>query len=191
MWFDWYLSYLLPYYAVSWDYIRIYPEQALLWLIICVIVIWFVITVIFQRKEAQRLRLRGSKMSRNARKKWLQKHCADTIYSAFEKELDAGHISQSEFTSLIRMAKSRVGLPDLANRKKWGDVEHITPSKATTTREHLSAVKDGIALRLTWGIRNWFYKPVKIPGPKPGEDVKAKPLRKRGVLLARRPQVAA
>lgn len=189
-WTDWLLGYLLLFYASAWDYVRTSPERDVIWSLCCVIIVWFIVTMIHMHKEAKRLRLRGSKMSRNVRKKWLQKHCADTIYAAFEAEVDAGHISQSEFTALVRMAKSRVGLPDLANRKKWGDVEVITPSKKTVNKDHLKAVKDGILLRTQWNIRNFLNKKPAIPGPPPGADIKSQPLRKRGALLSRRPRSA-
>jgi len=85
-------------------------------------------------------------------------------------------------------------LPDLKTQKLMNMVEVVKPTNAfknypateTILKQHLALVKAAINRRVhSWRLSQLLYKPVSIPGPPVGSEVKAKVLKKKGALFGR------
>ena len=151
------------------------------------VLIWAVVITIHVKRWKRSLLRKGSGMPRKIRRKWLVRHASKRIHDAFQEDYLNGKLSNAEFTALVRMMIKGMSLPALEQQKTWNLIDIATPTKSDTTKEHIKTIKEGVIARMcNWRLRKFLYKPVSIPGPKPGEGVKNKVIKPKGVLLSKR-----
>lgn len=181
------------------DLIELQPVFAIILALSLLSLLFSLFALLRAKRHEQRLReaalLRGSKMNKRARAKWLTKYAADRWVDMLEEAEDKGEISEGEKYHLYRRLARGLGLNDDL-RKRSTDSGLVPPKKATSRfsnypkdegekRAHLSIVKNGLISRLKWAVRRVRYKPVNIPGEKPPKIEKVRP---KGFLRRKSPK---
>jgi hypothetical protein len=166
-----------------WDWTVVNPERVLLQGVIfslLAVTFWLMLTV---WDEKRRQLLRGSKMPRKARHKWVRRHMLERWISATETDIVRGVLTESEGTAMIRWLKRATSPEDFAAVKiaqKAGDKKSLS-------------LRECISIRMSHLGKRYLYTPVKIPGPPvPAAQAKAleKPTRKKGEMFARKTKTA-
>lgn len=170
------------------DWVQLNPERALL-LIATFVLLYAAIYMLLSTYQTRRQQLlRGSKMPKKARNKWVRRYTLDRWIASTERDIAVGKLTESEGTAMIRWLKETAGPQVFQDKLKTAKVEQELPVK-----QRLELLKKRIQRRVSFYGRMALFKPVKIPGPPvPRDQAKAleAPKRKKGEMFARKTKTA-
>lgn len=171
-----------------WMWTVLNPERALL-----LLAAWFLLTIIILlmfelQKIKRRWLLRGSKMPKKARKKWVRHFIVDGYEQWLERQVSFGKITEGECAAAVRMVRRAVSPEETVEAAiKWQNAQRKKAKLAELT------LAEKIKLRLSSVGKRLLYTPAKIPGP-PVPKAQAKALEvpklKKGEMFARKTKTA-
>jgi hypothetical protein len=168
----------------TWQWIKDDPERALQLIVAFLLIAVALYLLLSYLDMKRRWLLRGSKMPKKARRKWVRRHIVDGYQAWLEREAALGRLTDGEVAAAVRMIRRAV-MPEATWEAavKWQNQQRSKQKLAEMS------VKERICLRLSRIGKRLLYTPAKIPGPPvPNAQAKAlaKPVRKKGEMFARK-----
>lgn len=180
-------DYLWLHLTEMWVWANDNPERGILLVVASLVFLSALYGAYRVHQVTRQQLLRGSKMPRKSRKKWVRKHTLNKWIASTERDISLGVLSEGEGTAMIRMLK-RIFSPE--ETLGLGAIKRgIQDDPKLPAKERLARLKKRLQYRTSFYARRFLYSPVKIPGPSvPAAQKKAldRPKAKRGEFLPRK-----
>lgn len=178
------LDWLWLHFTEMWVWLMLNPERGFM-LAVSFLVLLLSVYAMWQVLKTNRQQLlRGSKMPKKARKKWVRKHLVDGYRVWLERQVSVGMITDGEAAAAVRMVDRAINpVPQWEAAIKWQNAQRKKAKMKELT------LAERIKLKLSLAGRRLLFTPVKIPGPPvPSAQRKAleTPKLKKGEMFTRK-----